>query len=233
MSTRYAVGSGLWSATSGVWSNTDGGAAGAYVPVDGDTVVISAAVNVQVNVDQSAWTGLLGMTVRGGATPGMVYWKNGTSGTLKFCTGATVVGTTSTNKGRILANSDGSWATTTALAYATKAKIMLEGTATFDCANLDVRMRSDEPALTSVRTYGTAYNFDGATAVDPANNTIDLGTTPPTAGTIVMVKGGSLPTGLFEETFYYIRAVSGNTCKLALQNDDSQIVDITADGSGT
>ena len=235
MATRYAVASGLWSNTTTVWSDTDGGAAGSYVPVDGDTAVILTAVNVQVDVDQSAWTGLVGMTVRGGATPGMVYWKNGTSGTLKFRTGANIEGTTDTNRGRILANSDGSWATATELTYATKAIIMLEGNAELECTDLDVKMICDEPAITSLRAYGTKYDFAGDTAVDPATDVIDLGTTPPAAGTAVMVysAAGTLPTGLLADTMYYVRAVSGNTCKLATKNADAQIVDITADGSGT
>ena len=232
MATRTSVGSGLWSAA-GTWDTG--------VPVDGDTVVIAAGHNVQVDsaVDQSAWTGCLGMTVTGGATPGMVYWKddavNG-CGILKFRTGADVVGTLDTNNGRILANADGLWATATALDSAYAAVIMLEGTATLDCTTLDVRMRCSEPTKAYVRTYGTKYDFDAATAVEPATDVIDLGVAPPSAGTPVQVvqgAGATLPVGLFEDTIYYVRTVVGNTCKLALQNSDATIVDITADGSGT
>jgi hypothetical protein len=165
----------------------------------------------------------------------MVYWKNGQSGTLKFRTGADVVGTSDTNNGRILANSDGAWGTTTALQSTNDAVIMLEGTASLDCDNLDVRMRCANPTNARLRCYGTKYDFNGATAVDPVNDMIDLGTTPPSAGTLVMVMtaSGTLPTGLIADTQYYVRAVSGNTCKLATRNSDTQIVDITADGSGT
>lgn len=233
MATRYAVGSGLWSDNADVWSDSDGGAAGDFVPADGDTVVISAAVNVQVDVDQSAWTGLLGMTVRGGATPGMVYWKDGQSGILRFRTGANVVGTNDTNNGRILANSDGVWATTTELTYATKEIIVLIGSAAIDCTLLDVRMRCDEPTNKYVRVYGTKYDFD-YTDVSVANDTLDLGTTPPSAGTpVAVISTGDLPGGLETEFIYYVRSVSGNTCKLATQNEDAQIVNITSQGSGT
>ena len=219
--------SGLWSA-GGTWV---GGAA----PADGDKAIIAAGHEVQVDVDQSAWTGMLGMSVTGGATPGMVYWKDGQSGTLKLRTGADIVGTFSTNNGRILANSDGSWATTTNLVSTTDAIIMLEGTATLDCDTLDIRMRCANPTNQRVRTYGTKYDFDGATAVDPATDIIDLGVSPPSADTKVMVTtaAGVLPTGLLADTMYYVRSVSGNTCKLATWSNDDSIVDITADGSGT
>ena len=218
---------GLWSA-GGTW-------VGGSAPADGDKAIIAAGHEVQVDVDQSAWTGMLGMSVAGGATPGMVFWKDGQSGTLKLRTGADIVGTFSTNNGRILANSDGSWATTTNLVSTTDAIIMLEGTATLDCDTLDVRMRCANPTNQRVRTYGTKYDFDGATAVDPANDTIDLGVTPPAANTKVMVysDAGTLPTGLLADTMYYVRSVSGNTCKLATWSNDDSIVDITVDGSGT
>ena len=219
--------SGLWSA-GGTW-------VGGSAPADGDQAIIAAGHEVQVDVDQSAWTGLLGMTVTGGATPGMVYWQDGQSGTLKFRTGADPVGTLDTNNGRILANSDGSWATTTNLVSTTDAIIMLEGTATLDCDALDVRMRCANPTNQRVRTYGTKYDFDGATAVDPSTDIIDLGVSPPSANTKVMVTtaSGVLPTGLAEDTMYYVRSVSGNTCKLSIWSNDDGIVDITADGSGT
>ncbi len=238
MATRYAVGSGLWSDTATVWSDSDGGAAGSYVPVDGDTVVISAGVAVQVDVDQSAWTGLVGMTVRGHATsPGMVYWKNGTSGTLKFRTGADVVGTDLTTFGRILANSDGVWATNTALAYATKATILLAGTAKLDCTYLSVKMIPTEPALTSIRIYKDKVDVDQSTAISAANDTVDVG-----AGSIGLFSAGlavkvvstdTLPGGLSADNVYYVRGISGNTLKLALYNSDATIVDITSTGTGT
>jgi hypothetical protein len=165
----------------------------------------------------------------------MVYWKDGQSGTLKFRTGADPVGTLDTNNGRILANSDGSWATTTNLVSTTNAIIMLGGTSTLDCDKLDVRMRCANPTNQRVRTYGTKYDFDGATAVDPSTDIIDLGVSPPSTNTKVMVTtaSGVLPAGLAEDTMYYVRSVSGNTCKLSTWSNDDGIVDITADGSGT
>src|SRR3990172_11629682 len=230
MPTRYGVASGDWSNTSAVWSDTDGGSPGNYVPADGDTFVILAGVDVKMDVDQSGFTGLAGAnTIRGGATPGMLYFANGDSGYLKLRTGATIVGTTSTNRGRLLANSDGSWSTSTPLQYSDKAIIDLQGTAAITGTDLDIRLYATHPTSWYVRTYGTKYEFEADTAVDPATDLIDLGTTPPSSGTAVMVvkvdAGSSLPTGLLENFVYYVRSVSGNTCKLATQNSDITIVD--------
>ena len=44
---------------------------------------------------------------------------------------------------------------------------------------------------------------------------------------------GTLPGGLMENHQYYVRSVSGDTCKLATMNADAQIVDLTSTGSGT
>jgi hypothetical protein len=235
MSNKYAVISGLWSDIA-VWSDTDGGAGGAAVPADGDAVFISAGINVQMDVDLSAYTGLQTVTIRGGDTPGMLYYKAGASGYLKIRTGYNLVGASGANKGRLLANSDGVWGNTGELAYADKAIIDLQGTAKVDAQYLGIALYCKQPIYKSVRTYGTKYDFTASElTVDTANNTIDLGTTPPTAGTAVMITTsiGTLPGGLLEDTIYYVRAVSGNTCKLAEYNSDSCIVDITSVGSGT
>jgi hypothetical protein len=235
MANKYAVASGLWSATA-TWSDTDGGAPGAAVPADGDAVFISAAVLVQMNADLSAYTGLQTVTIRGGATPGMLYFTSGTSGYLKLRTGYNLVGTLSTNYGRLLANSDGVWGHTGALPFADKAVIDLQGTATIVATNLDIAVYDTEPTNKWARTYGTKYDFTASgSTVNVTNDTIDLGTAPPSAGTAVMITtvSGTLPGGLQENAIYYVRAVSGNTCKLASQNADAQIIDLLSTGSGT
>ena len=233
MSNKYAVISGLWSDIA-VWSDTDGGAGGATVPADGDAVFISAGINVQMDVDLSAYTGLQTVTIMGGDTPGMLYYKAGASGYLKIRTGYNLVGASGANKGRLLVNSDGVWGNTGVLAYADKAIIDLQGTAKIDAQYLGIALYCAQPTYKSVRTYGTKYDFTASElTVDIVNNTIDLGTAPPAAGTAVMITTtGTLPGGLLEDTIYYVRAVSGNTCKLAESNSDSCIVDITSVGSG-
>jgi len=233
MSTRYAVASGDWSDAANVWSDSDGGAPGNFVPADGDTFVISAGVSVKMDVDQSAWTGLAGTNIiRGGATPGMLYWANGDDGHLKLQTGATLQGTLDTN--RLLANSDGNWGTDTALQYSNKAVIDLQGTAQIQATNLDCKLICAEPTKTYVRTYGEDYGpTDQATNVNTTTGVIDWGEAPPASGTAVrLLSSGTLPTGFSEDEIYYVRAVSGNTCKLALQNGDTQIVIPSATGSG-
>jgi len=229
MAIRTSQGSGAWS-VAGTWD---------VPPVDGDAVVIAAGHSVLMDSDLSAYTGLLTVTIEGHATtPGMLYFKDGSTGHLKFRTGTNygILGTNAAVKGRLLANSDGVWGNTGSLAFANKAIIELNGTSRIQALYLDIALYDSEPTNKSVRTYGTKYDFtaSGAT-VDTANDTIDLGTPPPSAGTAVMITSaaGVLPTGLLEDTIYYVRGVSGNTCKLATQNSDETIVDITGTGSGT
>ena len=207
---------------------------GGVKPADGDEAVIAAGHSVLMDDDLSAYTGLQTVTIQGASgTPGMLYFKNGTSGYLKIRTGYNIVGTTGTNLGRLLANSDGVWGNTGSLAYANKAVIDLQGTASIVATYLDIALHCTEPTNKYVRTYGTKYDFTASgTTVDTTNNTIDLGTTPPSVGTAVMITGASLPGGLRDNYIYYVQYVSGNTCKLSHQNSDAVIADITTTGSG-
>ena len=312
MATITSNASGNW-ATGATW-------VGGVKPADGDAVVIAAGHSILMDDDLSAYTGLFSVTIQGDdSTPGMLYFKDGTSGYLKIRTAYNLVGDSGTNKGRLLANSDGVWrgsdgrgitvtasastdtftsashglangtlvsifpsstsdilptpldssvtyyvidtatdtfklsATSggaainltsdgtgtilvnTRVAFANKAIIDLQGTSLINCQYLDVRLFGQEPVNKFVRVYGTKYDFTADTAVSVANDTIDLGTTPPAAGTAVKITtaSGTLPGGLSEAHEYYIRAVSGNTCKLALDNADVAIVDLTSTGSGT
>ena len=312
MATITSNASGNW-ATSATW-------VGGVKPADGDAVVIAAGHSILMDDDLSAYTGLFSVTIQGDdSIPGMLYFKDGTSGYLKLRTGYNIVGDTGTNKGRLLANADGVWrgsdgrgitvtasastdiftsaghgladgtlisifpSTTsdvlptpfdaavtyyvrdtatdtfklaatsggsainltsdgtgtilvnTRVAFAYKAVIDLQGTSLVNCQYLDVRLFGQEPVNKSVRVYGTKYDFTADTAVSVANDTIDLGTTPPAAGTAVKITTatGTLPGGLSETHEYYVRAVSGNTCKLALDNVDVAIVDLNSTGTGT
>jgi ribosomal protein L31 len=110
----------------------------------------------------------------------------------------------------------------------------LQGTSQIDATNLDIVLYCARPTNTYVRTYGTKYDF-AAAAVAVATDVIDLGTTPPAADTPVMITTtGTLPAPLAANTMYYVRTVSGNTCKLAsYSGSDTLIIDITSQGSGT
>lgn len=229
MATITSNASGNWS-VGATW-------VGGTKPADGDAVVIAAGHSVLMDEDQSAMTGMLSVTVQGHAsTPAMLYFKDGTSGYLKIRTGYSLVGTSGTLKGRLLANSNGVWGNTGALAFANKAIIDLGATSSINAQYLDIALYCTQPTKLSARVYATKYDFtaSGAT-VDVTNNTIDLGVTPPSAGTPVMITtaSGALPGGLGEDWLYYVRAIAGNTCKLATLNDDANIVDLTSTGSGT
>ena len=236
MANKYACASGLWSATS-TWSDSDAVVPGADVPADGDAVFIGitgeSGVSVKMDTDLSGYTGLLTVTIRGGSTPSMLYAMDGTSGILKIRTGYNLVGTTDTNRGRLLANSDGVWGNTGSLAFADKFIISLQGTSKLDATDMDIALYDTEPTTKIVRTYGTKYTLTDA-EISIGDDTLDLSTTPPSEGTVVMITTtGTLPGGLMENHQYYVRSVSGDTCKLATQNSDTQIVNLTSTGSGT
>ena len=102
-------------ATAADWS-------GGVGPVDNvDSAVIPANCQMLMNQDQSAWTGLLGLTIASHATtPGMLYWLGATGGILRLKTTFNIAGdaTSSVCKGRLLANSTGLWTGSTATATA-------------------------------------------------------------------------------------------------------------------
>lgn len=232
MATAVSNNSGNWS--DDIW---DGGSGADGRPADGDAVTISAGHSVLMDSDLSAWTGLQTVTITSHATtPGMLYFKDGTNGYLKLRTGYYIMGTNNgVTKGRLLANSDGVWGNTNALTFANKAVILLEGTTRILGEYIDFRLYCTQPTNLFVETYKTAYVCaDQTTGVNPSTDVITFGSAPPTAGTVVRIKSsGTLPGGLSADSIYYTRTVSGNTCKLALQNADAQIVDITSTGSGT
>lgn len=222
MATITSNQSGSWSATS-TW-------VGGVVPVDGSDVVIAAGHSVLMDVDQSAMTGMQSVTVQGHSTaPAMLYWANGTSGYLKIRTGYTLLGTSATLKGRVLANSDGVWGNTGPLAFANKAVIDLQGTALINAKYLDMQLFCAEPTFKSVRTYGSkivvtvdsgADTF-GATAHGLAN------TTP-----VMFQSSGLLPAPIAADTPYYVVSTSTNTFQVALVSGGT-VIDLTSTGSGT
>jgi hypothetical protein len=230
MSNKYAVASGLWSATA-TWSDTDGGAGGAAVPADDDAVFISAAVLVTGDVDLSAYTGLRTVTIRGGATPGTLLFKNGTSGYPKIRTAYNLIGTTSTNKGRLLANSDGIWGNTGVLAFANKAVIDLQDTSQIDATNLDIALYCTQPSNLYARTYGSAHM--GCT-VSTSAETLGYTAHGLANGVIVYVTtSGTLPSPLAVDTPYFVVNTAADTFKLSLTQGGAAIDLTTQDGTST
>jgi hypothetical protein len=101
---------------------------------------------------------------------------------------------------------------------------------------LDCAMYSAEPTTQSVRTYGTTDTF---TVTDTTNDIITLdaasavvailtNTTP-----VFLSTSGTLPTGLDNTTLYYVRDVSGKTCKLYTTQTGGSAVNLTDTGTGT
>ena len=239
MATYYSQADGAWSTLENWDTNAGGGGShpASVADMDDDTFVIQAGHDIMFDVDMSGFAnGIAGLTITGGSTPGMLYCKYSAGGSyhLKIKTGTHIVGTLDTNRGRLLANSDGVWANSTALPFDRKFIIDLQGTAQLQATNLDIKLICTEPATKELTTYGEDYGpADQSTAVNTTTGVIDWGETPPAAGTAVRVRSsGTLPTGLTADDIYYVRTVSGNTCKLSLLNSDAQIVIPSAVGSG-
>jgi len=239
MATITSTQSGLWSAGA-TW-------VGASVPGNGDDVVIAAGHEVQVDsgVDHSGGGIVLtGIVITGGASPGMLYWKDdAVNGTGNIASSGDISGTNDTNNGRLLASFDGSWATDTELSYTYSAIIAMSSTGDIDCADLDVKLLPDNPTQGYLTPYDAKQDFNAATAVSTANDTITLENHGYSNGDKVgfyAPAGSTLPTPLRDDIFYYVRASvddgvggSDDTFKVAYTNSDSTIVDITAVGSGT
>jgi hypothetical protein len=227
MATITSVGSGNWS-TAGTW---DSG-----VPADNDTVVIAAGHTVTFDADTSGFAnGIAGITITSDATtPGMLRAKYDADGTyyLKLKTGTTIAGTNAAAKGRLLANSDGVWGNTGALAYGRKFIIEMGLTGKIDALYLDIALYAYEPTVKKATVYNTIQTVS---TIDTGTNVITLGGAHGwSAGTAVMVTSdGTYPGGLAANTVYYVRSPSGADLKLALQNSDVTLVDITSSGSGT
>ena len=244
MATFYSQGNGNWSTLTN-WDTVEGGGGSnpaSVAAMDDQTFVIQAGHNIEFDIDSSGFAaGIAGITINGGATPGMLYSKYSGAGTyyLKLKTGTTIAGTTDTNRGRLLANSNGTWGATGALPFDRKFTIDLGATGYINAENLDIALYDTEPGIKEIDAYGTKYTCtEASTDVAPATDLITFAeATPPAAGTAVMVgSAGVLPGGLNTTSVYYVRSITDAgatfTCKLALQNDDVTIVDITSAGSG-
>lgn len=236
MATYYSQGDGDWSTLTNWDTNAGGGGSdpASVADMDDDTFIIQANHTITMDADTSGFAnGIAGLTITSHATtPGMLRFKYDADGTyhLKIKTGTTIAGTNAAAKGRLLANSDGVWGNTGALAFGRKAIIDLQGTANISALYLDIALYCTQPTNTYAEVYGTAYvvtceaDDDKVTFVSPS-------TTPPQAGTPITLSG-TLPAELTEGTTYYVRDVSGSTCKLEATIGGGAI-NLTDDGSGT
>ena len=201
-------------------------------PIDNvDSAVIAADCQMLMNQDQSAYTGLLGVTISGHATtPGMLYWKDGTTGHLKIKTGYNVLGSSGAAKGRLLANSDGVWGNTGALAFADKAVIDLGATSKIDAQYLDIALYCYNAMSNKyLRTYGVRHTVTGSAAADTlTKNSHGLANATP----VMIMSSGAIPTPLVADTVYYVVSTATNTFQLAAVSGGTAI-DLTSDGTGT
>jgi hypothetical protein len=222
--TSNGTGGGAWSSAA-TWS-------GGVVPANDEAVTIAPGDPVLMDVDTSGFAdGLQTVTISGGVTPGMLYFKNGTSGYLKMKTGYNIIGTTSTNRGRLLANSDGVWATDTGLAFANKALIDLQGTSQITTTNLDIKLIGTGATNSFVRIYRDKY---AVSSINTGTNVITCsGAHSWSANEPVCVRSSAtLPGGLSADTMYYVGSPSGADLKLLYLSSGTE-VDITSSGSGT
>lgn len=236
MATYYSQGSSNWS-TLANWNTNRGGGGSSPASVaamDNNTFVIQASHNICFDIDSSGWAnGFNTVTIEGGATPGMVYSKYDADGTyyFKIKTGTTLGGTTSTNRGRLLANSDGVWANSTALPFGRKFIIDLITSAYINASNLDVKLICAEPTITEVGTYGTKNT---ASSIDVSTDKINFSVAHGWASnTPLMVKSsGDLPSPLVSNKVYYLQSSGTTWIKLSDYTSGSAI-DLTTSGSGT
>jgi hypothetical protein len=78
-------------------------------------------------------------------------------GYLKMRTAYHMLGTNAATKGRLLANSDGTWGTTTELEFKSKAIVDMGATTHIDAQYLDIKLYCTNPSATSVRCYGQVF----------------------------------------------------------------------------
>ena len=236
MATYYSQGSDLWSTLANWDTNAGGGGSdpASVAAMDDDTFIIQAEHVITMDADMSAFAnGIAGLTITGIAagTPGTLRFYNGTNGFLKIKTGTTILGTDTAVYGRILANSDGDWATTTPLTAANKAIIKLVTTARIVAKWLDIKLYCTQPTTyNSVRTYGQIFH---ECTVAAAGNTLTYtgiaAALPNTRLVRVTAGSGALPAELAADTDYWVVGASGNTIQLAASSGGAAI-DLSAGG---
>lgn len=111
-------------------------------------------------------------------------------------------------------------------------KILLGAAAAVVTEQLDCALYNEEPVTKSVRTYGTTSTFTANTETNELTLNISTSIILTENTPVYLSTSNTLPTGLATETLYYIRTVSGSTCKLSTTPDDNNLIDITSTGTG-
>ena len=119
------------------------------------------------------------------------------------------------------------------LATANRCLISLLTTGSIQTAYLDVLTYCAEPTLKRVRTYGTTETFTADAGTDICTLASTVVSLLVANMPVYLSTTGTLPAGLATNTLYYVRTVSGATCKLSTTASDVGIVDITDAGTGT
>jgi len=238
----YSQGSGLASTLTN-WNTVAGGGGAnpsALLVLDNNYLIIQAGHIIDYDIDMSSWTnGISGLLVTGGVSPGTLRCDSTTlaAGTyyLKVKNNTGIAGTLSTNRGRILANSDGDWAGTGELAFDRKFILASATTSSvnfIDANNLDLRLYCARPTLTSVRTYGTSATVSGI------NTSTDVFTTLAAHGysngwPVMFRSTGTLPTPLVADLPYYVYNVTSTTFTVSYTPNSAFKVNIVDAGTGT
>jgi hypothetical protein len=172
------------------WNDGAGSNPNTGVPVAGDTVTVAAGHEVLVDVTIGA-AGLVSLTLNSHASTigGMIYWKDGTSGTIIIADAGHIQGsaTSAVCKGRILANLSGKWtaASSTASTFA-NSQGGLTGAVTDGGGNKRIFTPTASPAWVVDALIGESMTINGVTyAIEDNDATTATLTTGPAIGATV------------------------------------------------
>lgn len=197
MATYYSQGDGNWS-TLANW-DTNAGGGGSDPPsadeagMGADSFVIQANHKILMDMNMSAWTGIVACLVKSHAsTPGMLYWKDGQTGILKIRSGATATNrlqgdnTSATCKGRILINYSGLWTGSTATATFMASQYGASGAVTDGGGAKRIFTPTVSPAWVVDALIGESIKINGTDYVIEDNNatTVTITTGPAIGATV-------------------------------------------------
>ena len=237
MATYYSQDSGNWSTLTNWDTNAGGGGSdpASVAAMNDQTFIIQAGHTITFDIDSSGFAnGIAGITITSHATtPGMLRAKYDADGTyyLKLKTGTTIAGTNAATKGRLLANSDGVWGNTGALAFGRKFVIEMGLTGYINALYLDIALYCTQPTNSSVRVYKTLKTVS---SINTGTDVITMDAAHGWAANtpVCITSTGDYPAPLAANTVYYVVSPSGADLKLALYSSGTAL-DITSAGTGT